>query len=376
MKLHIYIYRAIVKLFYKSIFKMDTNFNDFNPKREDPYILVGNHPCLHDGVYASTFLKKPPKPIINTFMFTSKVWKFILTKLYPAIAKRKGQNDIVTVRSMMQTIKEGRGVMLFPEGNSSFFGKESDIPYSTYKFMKKMKKDVVVCKSNGAYLVTPRWARSRVRRGLIEVNFYTLFKGEEIADVPLEEIENKIKEAIKFNDFDWNRVKKHNYGFRKRAEGVERFMYICPKCMAHQTLSTKGNKIYCENCGEIGKFNDYVLLENMEFDNLIEWDKLQKTKLDELSKIELFSTGILYQVDTIKYKGNKLGKSNMSLKDNIFEVKTEKNEYSFVLEKIKGLTLTRKDEVSFDYEEETYFIKMKDPMLFYDVIKYKMEAMI
>ncbi|XFA98539.1 lysophospholipid acyltransferase family protein [Candidatus Izemoplasma sp. B36] len=355
---------------------MDTNFNDFNPKREDPYILVGNHPCLHDGVYASTFLIKPPKPIINTFMFTSKVWKFILTKLYPAIAKRKGQNDIITVRSMMQTIKEGRGVMLFPEGNSSFFGKESDIPYSTYKFMKKMKKDVVVCKSNGAYLVTPRWAKSRVRRGLIEVNFYTLFKGDEIADVPLEEIENKIKEAIKFNDFDWNRLKKHNYGFRKRAEGLERFMYICPKCMAHQTLSTKGNKIYCDNCGEIGKFNDYVLLENMGFDNLIEWDKLQKTKLDELSKKELFSSGILYQVDTIKFKGLKLGKSNISLKDNIFKVKTKNNEYGFVLEKIKGLTLTRKDEVSFDYEEETYFIKMNDPMLFYDVIKYKMEAMI
>ena len=375
MSLNIYIYRAILKYFYKSIYKIDIKFNDFNPKRNDAYILVGNHPCLHDGVYASTYLRNPPKPIINTFMFTSKIWKFILTKLYPAIAKRKGQNDIVTVRSMMQTIKEGRGVMLFPEGNSSFFGKESKIPYSTYKFIKKMKKDVVVCKANGAYLVTPRWAKSRVRRGLIDVNFYTLFKGEELASVSLEEIEKRIIDEIRFNDFDWNRKKRHHYGFKKRAEGLERFMYVCPKCMSHQTISTKGNKIFCDNCGEIGHFNDYVLLEGMEFDNLVDWDKIQKTKLEDLSKIELLSEGILFQVNTIKLSGKKLGKSKVSLKNNIFAVLTKRKKYSFDLEEIKGLTLTRKDEISFDYLEETYFIKMKDPMLFYDVIKYKLEAM-
>lgn len=365
------IYRLILIRFYKSIFEIDIKFNDFDPQREDAYILVGNHPCLHDGVYISTYLKNPPKPIINTFMFTSKVWKFILTKMYPAIAKRKGQNDIITVRSMMKTIKTNRGVMLFPEGNSSFFGEQSKIPFSTYKFMKKMKKDVVVCKTNGAYLVTPRWAKKRVKKGLIEVNFHTLIRGEEISSLSVEEIEKTIIDAIKFNDFDWNREKKHSYGFKKRAHGIERFIYVCPKCMSHQTIYSKGNNVYCKKCGHIATFNDHVLLEGLDFDNLVEWDKLQKTQLEKISKLDLHSRGIMFKVDTVKQKGNKIGFVEASLIKNEFILQHRKQEYRFDLDKIIGLTLTKKDEVSFDYEEETYFIKMNDPMLFYDTIKYK-----
>ncbi|XMB73148.1 hypothetical protein RJI07_04340 [Mycoplasmatota bacterium WC30] len=361
----------LAKIFYRTKFNFKVNFNDFEPKREDAYILVGNHPCLHDGVYTSTYLKNPPAPVINTFMFTSKIWKYILTKLYPSIPKRKGQSDIITVRMMMKVIKNGRGVMLFPEGNSSYYGKESKIPYSTVKFMKKMKKDIVFCKTNGAYLSMPRWGSKQTRKGLIELNFYTLFKGKDLETLSLEEIETKINEAIEYNDFDWNRERKYIYKPKKRALGLERFIYICPKCKSHQTISTKGNKIYCSKCGEIAEFNKYSLLDGLPFDNLVEWGELQKKEWETLSKKTLYTSGIMFDVDMEKYTSEKIGIVDIKLFEEVLYVQHLLKEYSFDLEKIKGLTLTKKDEVSFDYEEKTYFIKMKDPMLFYDMIKYK-----
>ena len=265
--------------------------------------------------------------------------------------------------------------MLFPEGNSSYYGEQSPIPYSTVKLLKKLKKDVVIVMTNGAYLSAARWGSKPVKKGLIELNFYTLFKAEELETLDLDTIYKKLSDALKFNDFDFNRERKYLYKPKTRALGLERFIYLCPKCNSYQTISTKGNNIYCDNCGEIAHFNEYCFLEGLQFDNLVDWGKLQKENLPRISKEALYTYGTLYKIDTIHYKSNKVGYVDLELIGNKLHVQHRLKEYSFDLDKIVGLTLTFKEEVSFDYEEETYFIKVKDPMLFYEVIKYKMEAM-
>ncbi len=364
-------YRLLVRLFYNTRFKFELHFNDFDPKRQDPYILIGNHPCLHDGVYTSMYLRKPPMPIINAFMFVNKTWKFILTKVYQSIPKRKNQSDIITVRSMMKVLQDGRGVLIFPEGNSSFFGEQSEIPYSTVKFLKKMKKDVVIIKTNGAYMTAPRWCKVPTLRGLFELNFYTLFKGEDLEKLSLDEIYQGVQNAIAFNDFDWNRERKYKYRPTKRALGLERFIYLCPKCGNYNTISTKGNKVFCKHCGEIAHFNEYNMLEGLPFDNLVEWGKLQQAAIPNIAKDNLYTNGTMFDVDTEAYESTKIGYVDIELVERVLYVQHRLYEYSFDLDNIKGLALTKKDEVSFDYEDKTYFFKMQNPMLFYDVIKYK-----
>ncbi len=375
MKWYVNLVKFFVRKYFESRFKIEVTYNDFDPKREDAYVLIGNHPCLMDGIYSSPYLKKPPKPVISATMFVNSMMKFLLTKVYPSISKRKGQNDIHTVRKMIESVKNDRGVLLFPEGNSSYYGQQSPIPYSTVKLLKKLKKDVVIVKVNGAYLSAPRWGSKRTRNGLIEVNFYRLYKAEELKDLELDEIYERLTEEIKFNDFDWNREKKYLYKPKQRAVGLERFIYLCPKCNNIQTISTKKNSIYCSHCGEIAHFNEYTLLEGLDFDNLVEWGQLQHEALPRLSKKSLYTDGVLYNIDTIKYKEIKRGHVDCELIKDKLHVQHRLKEYTFELSKMIGLTLTFKDEVSFDYEDETYFIKMTDPMLFYEVMKYKMEAM-
>lgn len=371
MKLKEGFYRLLLRLFYKTRFKFELNYNDFDPKREDPYILIGNHPCLHDGVYTSMYLKKPPMPVINTFMFVNKMWKFILTKVYKSIPKRKNQSDLITVRSMMRVLKSGRGILLFPEGNSSFFGEQSDISITTIKFLKKVKKDVVIVKTNGAYLTAPRWCKKPTFKGLFSMDFKTLFKGEELDNYTLDEVYEAVKRAIRFNDFDWNRERKYLYNPKKRALGLERFIYVCPKCNSYNTISTKGNKVFCKHCGEIAHFNKYSLIEGLEFDNLVDWGKLQEKEIPRIAKDNLYTYGTMFEVDTEQYKQINRGYVDIELVKHTLYVQNKLKEISFDLDTIKGLTLTKKDEVSFDYEDKTYLYKMNDPMLFYDIIKYK-----
>lgn len=367
--------KFFVKVYFTSRFNIKVNYTDFDPKRNDAYVLIGNHPCLMDGIYSSPYLKYPPKPVISATMFVSWIMKFLLTKVYPSISKRKGQNDIHTVRQMIQTVKEDRGVLLFPEGNSSYYGQQSPIPFSTVKLLKKLKKDVVIVKTNGAYLSAPRWGSKPTKNGLIEVNFYRLYKGEELKDIELDRLYEELSEELKFNDFSWNRERKYLYKPKNRAVGLERFIYLCPKCGEIQCISTKKNSVYCSHCGEIAEFNEYSLLEGLDFDNLVEWGDLQHKALPNISKKILYTEGTLYNIDTVKYKEIKRGHVDVELIDHTLFVQNKVLELGFELKKIVGLTLTFKDEVSFDYEDETYFIKMKDPMLFYEVMKYKMEEL-
>ncbi len=364
------IIKPFLSWFYHSKFKFEVNYGNFNPKREDPYFLIANHASLHDGLFMATFLKKYPYPVINAFMFVNKSMRFVLQKLIYSIPKRKGQSDVYTIREMMRVVKSGRGVMLFPEGNSSYFGEQSTIPFSTVKLFKKFKLDVVVCKINGSYLSAPRWGEKITQNGLIELDFKVLYRGNELENHSLEEIYEKLVEEMKFNDFEWNRSHLYPYKPKERASGLENYIYVCPKCLKHQTISTVKNEIHCQNCGKIAHFDDYSLIKGLPFDNLIEWDKIQKLQLPKIVKNTLYSEGMMFDVDTTKYKSKKLGFATLQLTDQGIAVKMKKLEFKFEMAKISGLTLTRKNEVSFDYEDKTYLFKLKDPMLYFDVINY------
>lgn len=364
------IIKPFLSWFYHSKFKFEVNYGNFNPKREDPYFLIANHASLHDGLFMATFLKKYPYPVINAFMFVNKFMRFVLQKLIYSIPKRKGQSDVYTIREMMRVVKNGRGVMLFPEGNSSYFGEQSTIPFSTVKLFKKIKLDVVVCEINGSYLSAPRWGEKITHNGLIELDFKVLFRGHELESHSLEEIYEKLVEEMKFNDFEWNRSHLYPYKPKERALGLENYIYVCPKCLSHQTISTVKNGIHCQNCGKIAHFDDYSLIKGLPFDNLVEWDKIQKLQLPKIVKNTLYSEGMMFVVDTTKYKSKKLGFSTLQLTDQKISVKMKKLQFNFEMAKISGLTLTRKNEVSFDYEDKTYLFKLKDPMLYFDVINY------
>lgn len=362
----------ILKTYLFSTFKFNYHFDDnFDPKRSDAYLLIGNHSCLIDGLFTSIPLDSYPFPVINVFMYNKPLMKFALTKLIHTIPKRKGQSDIVTIRMIFDCIKnQKRGVMLFPEGNASYFGKESEIPYSTAKLIKKLKLDVVVCKTNGGYLSNPRWSDKPVKGGNFDVEYYTLLTASELEKIELDDLYKKIVEALKFNDFEYNRVKKHRYSLAHRAEGLERFIYSCPHCGNTQSIYTKKHEIFCKHCGKIAAFDEYSFLEGVPFDNLIDWDHYQKSLIPEIIKHPLSSSGDLFNVNVVTNKCTKIGHYNLVLHEDSLEFANSKQPMSFRIADMINLTLTRKEELSFDYSDQTYFVSIKDPMLFFDAINY------
>jgi 1-acyl-sn-glycerol-3-phosphate acyltransferase len=362
--------RLIIKIMFNIKYKFKISYTNFDRNRKEPFFLVSNHASLQDPLYVAMHIKYYPYPVASNILYTNPLIKFGLTKIIKSIPKRKGQSDIQTIRLMLNAFnKDKRSIMIFPEGNSSFFGEQTQTDYkATAKIVKKITHDLVIAKIDGGFFASPRWGVKR-RRPEFHIHYYTLLTKEQLLEMPLEEITETIKQAIQYNDYEWNKEKQIKYRSNKKAKGLEQYIYACPKCHDIQTIQTKHNDVYCEKCGHIAHINDYHFLEKSKFDNLIDWGKMQKEDLKKQPHFRSYeSKGYLYALDFSKDIRKKIGIVKAVIDDKQLVLSNKSVQKPFDINKISGVVLTQKNFLSFDYKEDTYMIKMDDPMLFLDKI--------
>ncbi|MBE0701430.1 MAG: hypothetical protein IH571_07065 [Acholeplasmataceae bacterium] len=184
----------------------------------------------------------------------------------------------------------------------------------------------------------------------------------------VDQLKDTLEKAMKFNDYDWNRKMRIKYKTKKRAEGLEYYIYFCPKCQKIQTISTHGNDVYCSHCGTIATFDMYGFIEGLPFDNLVEWGKLQKEVLPSIAHNVYLSEGMMYEINFKKNKRIPLGFMRIKLENNVLTFEKNQNKFVFNIDDVQGLAISQKRFLSFDYIKQTYLVAFKDPMLFLDVI--------
>ncbi len=368
MKIVTEIARFGLKIMFNLRHKFKYTYTNFDPKRDDPYFLIFNHAQLDDALYLGMALKKYPYPVASNLLYTNPMMGFGLKHVVKSIPKRKGQSDMMTIRMILDAFNKDRnGIMIAPEGNSSFFGKETKTDYiPTAKLVRKLKKDLVIAKINGGYFAKPRWGELR-KRSVMEIEFKRLIKGEDFVNYSVEEVAKIMEDAIKFNDYEWILDKDYVYKDKNLAEGMERYLYACPECGKLQTISTKGNDIYCDVCGHIGHVNEKQYIEG-KYQTMIDWDVYQKQVLDKHLDEVFKSTGQIYELDLYHDKRHFKGDYSAIISKNGLDFHNEIASYHFEIEMISGLTLTQHNKISFDYGEETFMIRMKDAMLVLDFI--------
>jgi len=361
--------RIGLKIMFHTRFDLKYTYDDFDPKTKSPYLLIGNHATQHDPLIVGMVIKRYPYPVANSFLYTNRIFKWLLTHVVTSISKRKGQSDMQTIRLILHAIqKEKRPVMLFPEGNASYFGEQTPTDYfPTAKLIQKLNVDVVVAKIQGGYLAHPRWGFYR-RKGHYHTHFYKLIHKHELEQLSVHAIEERLENAMRFNDFIWNQEQHYRYPLKGRADGIEHYLYYCPICHETQTLQGKDAHIYCKHCGVIATFDQTSQLKS-PYTSLIEWGHEQKKVIPKRIHTPIITSGDLYQVDVVKQKKYYLGNKEVIIKDNCLNIQTDPPKI-FHIKNISGEVITRKHNVSFDYETYTYNFLLKDPMLVLNTITY------
>ncbi len=258
--------------------KIKVKYNYKVKEIEKPSITLVNHGSFIDFAYAGAMLRKhAPNFVVARLYFYKKLYRNFLRN-FGCFPKSMFCADLESAKNCLQVLKRGRPLAMMPEARLSTVGRFEDIQEGTYAFLKKASVTVYVIKLNGDYFARPKWGDKMRKGAYVEATLDTLISKEEIAELTVEQIKERVESALYYDEFEW--LKEHpeiHYKSKTLAEGLENIVNLCPCCKERYTISTKGKDIYCEKCGMKLTLNDrYGFEPNEYFENFAKWYDWQR----------------------------------------------------------------------------------------------------
>lgn len=252
-------------------------------KPEAPSIILCNHGSFMDFIYAAALVRKSkPHFITARLYFYNSILGFLLRKV-GAFPKSMFAMDMENAKNCLTVLKKGEILAMMPEARLSTTGRFEDIQGSTCSFIKKSGVNVYTIKICGDYLADPKWGKGFRRGSLVEVEMDILYTAEQVKDMSQEQLKQGLEERLSYNEFQWLRQRpKVRYKSPRLAEGLENILTTCPSCGQKHTLTTKGEKIFCETCGYLTSLDHrYGFTGDFRFEDLTQWYDWQKALLEK-----------------------------------------------------------------------------------------------
>lgn len=244
-------------------------------KKDESVFVISNHQSDYDPIFVGLSFNKPIYFVGTDTLFNKSLVSRLLNFAFAPIPKRKGLSDPKCIKSMFKIAKEHGNIGLFAEGNRSYAEFQYFIDVSLAKLVKSLKLPLVLINIHGGTGCSPRFANKR-RKGKFYTKIARRVEFEEYIKMSDEELLILIKENIKVYDSESNL----EYKSKKRAEYLERMLFVCPKCGKVETLYSKNEFVYCSHCGLKVEYTTKLHLKSEDktfnFDRLIDWYDFQK----------------------------------------------------------------------------------------------------
>lgn len=222
-----------------------------------PCFYIFNHQSRRDHIFIEKAAWPRRLSIVCEHNEFYRAHLYAVLNLNGIVPKKVFCNDLWSTKLMHSVIKQGGCLAFSPEGTSSIFGYNQPIVPGTGKFLKHYKLPVYCADIKGSYLTNNK-INEKDRFGKVFIKQYLLFKPEDLEKMSGEEIEDKINELFHHDDYLWNKTQRIEYKSKGIiCEKLETILYECPKCKSLFSMKTKGDKIWCEKCGNGASMNDY-----------------------------------------------------------------------------------------------------------------------
>ncbi len=325
--------------------------------RKEPFVMLANHTFLFDVVHVPLSFRNVPFIIGSQTLFTRQPTKFLVSQMAHVIPKSKGKSDISTIIQIFNAIKKGYPILIFPEGDTTFYGETGYIEASTMKLIKKLGLDLIICNVKGGYLSKPRWATNLRKNRKIRLDYTLLLTKEEVKQVSVEKISELANRALYNNDYDYQRQVMIPHPGKHLAEGLEDVVYVCPHCEGINTLRTSGNKIICDKCKHEGYIDDFGFIHGFKFDNLIDWDNFQKQFSGKLRQSTIETTGVMHYLHMETDAQIPIGKIGIKYQDNNLFISNSHTE-TIPIDQTSNATVTLRRDLGFIYDNRHFIIRL------------------
>ncbi len=325
--------------------------------RHEPFVLLANHSFAMDVVHVPLPFKITPQIVASRDMFVNPFERFVLSYVARCIMAPKGGGDVRTVKELMRAVAAGYPVLLFPEGDISFFGRSGELPKAVAMLVRKLGLDVITCRVSGGYLSAPRWAKAARGGRAIELRYELALSSAEAAALPLGEIHGRIASRLAHDEYASQRSLMARHPAKRGAEGLEDVLYVCPACSAIASMAASGNELSCLSCGAKGSLDEYGFMHGWAYDSPADWDRFQKGLSAELRRAAFSSSGTLYINDYRALKQTKLGEVRAEYRDAKLALSGALDR-DFELEALSDVSLTMRSNLNFSCEGVDYILKL------------------
>ena len=215
----------------------------FREQGNRPYLILLNHQTPFDQFFVAGSFKSPVYYLATEDIFSLGRVSDLIRWIIAPIPIKKQTTDISAVMTCLRVAKEGGTICIAPEGNRTYSGRTVYMNPAIAGMAKKMKLPIALYRIEGGYGVQPRWSDC-IRRGSMRGYVSRVIEPEEYAALSNDALMDLIREGLYVDE---NRVD-GNYESKKRAEYLERAVYVCPSCGLSK-FESHGHRITCTTCG-------------------------------------------------------------------------------------------------------------------------------
>ena len=212
----------------------------------------------------------------------------------------------------IRVAREGGTIALAPEGNRTYSGKTEYMNPAIAGLAKKIKLPIALYRIEGGYGVQPRWSDG-VRKGKMRAYVSRVIEPEEYEKLTNEELLARIEKGLYVDEG----VADATFRSSKRAEYLERVIYICPWCGLSE-FESYGNETVCKTCGRKIHYGEDKKLTGIDcdlpFEFVTQWYDYQEAYINALD-VMVYTERPLYRDEAalsqvIVYKRKELLRPN------------------------------------------------------------------
>ncbi len=156
-----------------------------NLPRTGPVLVVANHQSNFDPMLLGIAMRdRPFRGLARASLLKSLILGYLLRR-FRVIPIRRGQMDMVAIRTAIEELEQGRCVAIFPEGRRSEDGELKEFKRGWWVILERTGADVLPAAIDGAFDVWPINGPMRYR-GWIELEVGESIAGQSLLDMGAE----------------------------------------------------------------------------------------------------------------------------------------------------------------------------------------------
>lgn len=336
------------------------------------YIIVMNHQTPFDQFFIGLSFNCPVYYVATEDIFSLGFLSRLLEWAVAPIPIKKSTQDINAIRSIMQVVKEGGTICIFPEGNRTYSGSTEYVKPAITKLIKMTGLPVAIMKLEGGYGVEPRWSTKR-RKGKVTATLSKVLEPEDYKKMSAEDFYHEITENFMVNESEGNNF----YESKESAESMERILYVCPECGLSHFTSSK-DTVTCEKCGLSARYTPDLKFQaikgNLTFPTMKEWYDYQEHYIGSLNP-DNFSETPVYS-ETVTLSKVRLYKSKISISKacsfelygNRYILKDDEGlNLQMNFDDIKAVSVLGRNKLNIYHQDDVYQIKSDEK---FNAVKY------